>query len=385
MAGFNEEEKKEEKKDKKKKTTRTPRTRKSVVTYEELNESDSTGYTFQFGGLPMTGKTINALALGFINKKNIPILKKEGFKYIVYALENGFIPDIKEIIIVESENAIKKQFSRALERDTLRGEGGIPKVIRVHIPVSSKMIDIMDEKAKLTKESATDIQESQKIYMDAIDDLAGYWDPEYHEWVKGRATENTLVIIDSASRLKLLLDVKAGIVTDLRLAASKDKDGDIDKEVSKKINSEKWIGRNNNWQRCMTQLRGLPGLVVATFMDQEVTEWVLDMNKKKADKGRAKLMNPITRVQAPRTAFNFDMCYTFNRNPLDDTVNVSVDDSQGRYIYRGPNSSKYNTWDLDYDNRYTFLSCIEGMLRIQLYKRLKDTPVDLDEEDKNEE
>jgi len=311
------------------------------IVEEDLHAEEGGGYTLGFAGQGMTGKTISAMTLGKLRMDNIENLRKNGLEYLAKALEDGSIPYINKVVVIESENAMKKQMGRPLERKILYDV--IPITKRIHIPIANREMDIATSGAEITKESIENIQMASEMYADAIEMLANEVD------------NHTLVILDSASRYKLLLDAKATILAAIAGQG-------MTEEAQKKESGRIWGNRNEWWQTSMILLRGIPGWVVATFMEEEVSKWVLDMNEKSVIKGTAKRMDPIKRIEAPRTLFNFDMMYHFELDPFTHVITAGVE--SGRYAKRGEGCEEYNKQIIDVKDEFSFLRLLDRMVKL---------------------
>jgi len=300
----------------------------------------------------MTGKTMSAVELGYISKDNIDELRKAGFVAIPSALETETIPSIEKIIMMETENAFRKQSGRILERSLIGPL--LPKMKIKYVPPITKRLINEARKPVITQETIDNVNIIDHVYNAYIEDICGKADMDSGTIAYGKADRNTLFIFDSASRYKLLLDLKTGI--DMKLSLN----GVTDKDTIREIRQERWANRNNWWMYFMTLLRGARGWATTTFMEAPVSDWVLDM----AEKG-GKEVDPIKRVWIDNiTGFNFDMIYQFTEDPLTKNLNVKVD--KGRYVYRGEGATKFNDFTLETKGpnaKFSFLWAIEGMVK----------------------
>jgi hypothetical protein len=292
------------------------------------------GYTVAFVGQAATGKSDNAICLGHINKANIPALRELGFTFLPDALEQGLFPEIKKIIIIESENAYVKQKDRIKEKKLYGNLQNIIKFIPISIASKDEIV-AAEGGVKITPESIANIQLAAEEYMAAL------------ELVAKEADQNTLVILDSASRFKLLLDTKADINYNLRSEGRGE-------EGVKNAGMQKWANRNNWWLNALTTLRGMPGLVCCTFMEEPVADFVMDMQRKSGKK-----VNPVKREWAPKTEFQFDAIYQFTKESPTSIAKATLD--TGRYVVKGTEGAKYN--EIEINGKYSILWAIEGILR----------------------
>jgi len=311
------------------------------IVFQDCESVAGGGYTLAYCGKSNTGKSDSAITLGHMQKKNAALFRSLGMTFLADALEQDLIPEVKKIILIESENAYIKQKDRIKER-SLYGE--LRPMIK-HYTIDSVSKDeatATDGGTRITAKSIEDIQTSAEKYSAAIDAA------------KKLADANTLVILDSASRYKLLLDIKADMIETLRNEGKGE-------EGIKSNSIKKWQNRNGWWMRSMTVLRGMPGWVVCTFMDEDVADFVQDMQKKSGKK-----VQETKREWAPKTAFNFDIIYNFTRDTPTSEPYASLESS--RYPYAGDPDEKGNLHGEKYNeiclnNKYAILWMIEGMLR----------------------
>jgi hypothetical protein len=313
--------------------------------YDEIKEEGfgdeiSAGFTIGHAGRFASGKTSSALALGFMQKQYLPQLRKAKLDVIADLLENGKIPEIKRIIIIESENSAQKQFSHGSDFERFKELRSIIKFIHID-PVSKEECATADG-TEIKKKSLDEIQGMCDKYMNAIEKYAKIDDP------------NTLLILDSGSRLKLLLDTKAEIIVQKQIKqASTGPNGTylpVSEETEKRIKGAKWINRNQWWNRYMTLIRGIKGWVVVTFMDEEVSQWIQDMQSSKG-----KVAKQETREWSPKTEFNFDLITLFKRNTINQIITAEVESS--RYIKRGESPKP-----IEIKGRYAYLKLINEFL-----------------------
>lgn len=304
----------------------------SIINYEDILDQPAGGYTIGLMGEAMSGKTASAITMGYMNKKYIKELRAAGFEYIPNALENEEIPEVTKIILIESENAFKKQRKRPFEQ-AIYGEL-TPMIKVVCIPIVQQQEIVAGEGVKVDPNSIDSIQLASDMYIAAIDDIAEKND------------SHTLVIFDSASRLKWLLDTKADIVINSKIKTGGE-------EEIKHFTMQKWSNRNRWWQYCMSKLRGLPGWVVATFMEERRSQWIIDMMTEKG-----KFITDTKLEWAPKTEFNFDMIYHFVVN---EDKSIKIDVMSGRYVARGETDTA--KWGIVKLNKFGFLWAIEELLK----------------------
>ena len=209
--------------------------KKKVVTFEEINISSGGGYTFGFCGEANSGKTITALTFGYLNKTFLPLWEKH-FPLTAKALEEGVIPEVQRIEVIDSENALEKQLPRPFEQKFLKPLMGKVPIQRHRIePVAPKVYDDIENGFEIT-------QDSVSLVFDALD--------QYEDALRLSRDNHCLLVLDSASRLYKLLTAKSKIIYQQRV---KDKG----EETVKNEGFAKWQDRNVWWDEDMTLLRGV--------------------------------------------------------------------------------------------------------------------------------
>ena len=310
--------------------------KRRVVEYkrEEITQSPDTGFTLGFCGFPNTGKTMTALTLANLQKELIPLW---GDKYPITAkaLENGDVPEIRSIWVIDSENAAKKQFGR--ERKLLKYVNGTIPLTVVTIPEVAIEYDVDSKgtEVKMDQVSIDEVFDAVWTYNQAIDDFNTETDG------------HGLLIVDSCSRFKKLVDMKTRIVWNLSVAEKGE-------EYVKQAGFNKWGDRNSMWEKTMTKLRGTPGLVVGTFKTKENKEWVMKMLRKKGGQPSA-----TTTVMLDGTAHNFDMMYDFEF--ATDRFDINVSTRVGRYVNR--TVDEQNHFEIDTKYRFSSLQIMEHLLK----------------------
>jgi len=325
---------------KKKKAVAVPpptQKREVEIIMEDLDDMAGGGYTLGFSGLPNTGKTTQAIGLGYLHLDFLP-LYEDKFPLIAKALRDEEIPYVNKIVIIDSENALRKQMKRKFSRDLFKEltDHTPIKVIRI-APVAQDVMDSVADSMPITQESVSKVFFAIELYEAVLRQAFDEYD------------EHTLFILDSASRLYKLINAKAQIVYNRRVQ-------DKGEETVKNEGFNKWGNRNIWWDQDMTLLRGVPGWVVATFQMKEKPDWVIESEKKKGKyKGAFKI------VRSDDTAFNLDMDFVFS---MDNDKLLSVDVEVGRYVERGEEAEELNHVDIDTHDRFSGLQIIENMLKV---------------------
>jgi len=306
-----------------------------VVNYsiEDVTTSNVGGFTLGFCGFPNTGKTMTAILFGSLRKELIPMIEKE-YPRTAKALKDDDIPEVREIWIVDSENGAKKQINR--EKKLLANiYDKIPvKVIRIPEVSVDYEIDVENRTVQYTQQCIDEINDALYMYNKVIDDFVEQTDG------------NALLIIDSASRFKKLVDIRTGITFNLSIQEKGE-------ETVKQMGYSRWGDRNSTWEKTMTKLRGVPGWVICTFKTQINKDWVLKMLRKKG-----KQPDETKTIMMDSTPHNMTMMYDFDFP--EDSFKIRLKTRVGRYVNREVNDA--NEFILNTKDRLSTLQIVEHLL-----------------------
>jgi hypothetical protein len=332
-------------------TKPTLKAKQYTITYEDLDDTNmqSGGYKLGFIGQAGTTKTLTSLCLGHLQKKNIPDMLEMGLVLTPKALEKNIIPEITKIIMGESEGTFRDQRTRPVEQMLLNG---IPKIKYMKIPIVSKKTIIAAETSNITEESIQEIQVASDLFDVFVDDVAGKFNADTATFEGGIADRNTLVVVDSASRYKMMIDIKSDIDISIRLKEQSEP------EKIKQITQSKWINRNMWWMRFMSVLRTIPSWTAVTFMIDTVPDWIIKMKMKKGE-------TPDTEHAeiGSKTEFAFDNIYQMDGNA--NTKSITASEWFYRYAFRGKDAEKLNRIAMNLDGKfakYSALLLVEHML-----------------------
>jgi len=314
--------------------------KQTVIEWKQILEIPAPSEKYIFSGESKCGKSVSALTLGYLNKTYIDRFEEEGFKYIPYALKNGVIPEINEIYFIDSE-AFLNQLGKPVERETI-GDIFTTKVKYIGIPTPSKQ-EVASIAGVLTDpESIEKVQFAVDMYIAAI------------EMAVERATENTLIIVDSGSRLKWLLDSHADVVYTLKV-----KTGELSGNPAT-MPMEKYGPRNAQWLRLTTMLKQSKATVVMTLMMTETSQVVLDMKRNSKFPEKWKHVGPRKREWVEKgTEYNFDSEFAFDE-----------DVEKKKYVQIGAiralPKAEFEKHYLNTESNFSFLWAIEEKLKIEI-------------------
>lgn len=336
----------------KEETAKKPLVRSKTVTvnFRPL-KIEAGGRKYSFFGESKCGKTISALTMGYMSKEYIPELRKEGFKYIPYALENNIFPSIDRIIFVDSEGTLENQLAWPMEN-------------RVAMPLIGKLIDekrfeyvtidaaskheiIEEGKIKVDPESVEKLVTAGDTYVASIDKAIELYNDKH-----------TLLIVDSCTRLKWVLDQLADVIYRVKVATGESKG-----EPSM-MPMEKYGPRNAEWMRLTTLMKHFKGTVVMTFMMTDAQDWVVKMAEESKNE---KMKTKFHGVYGTRKIETIDKGheYTFDEEIMFDK---NEDDKRFCIIknYRGLQEHPFKEVFLSDKTKFSFLRCLEDMLTLEV-------------------
>lgn len=311
----------------------TPHVRTVEYNIEEVTQSDVGGFTLGFCGFPNTGKTMTAIMFGNLRKELVPQFEDQ-YPKTAEALMNGDIPEVREIWIIDSENGAKKQINR--EKKLLQNIRGKIPIKVIHIPEVSVdySIDLENKTVEYTTQCIEEIEDALWLYNKVIDDFAEQTDG------------NALLLIDSCSRFKKLVDIKSGITFNMSIEEKGE-------EAVKQMGYSRWGDRNAMWEKTMTKIRGVPGWVICTFKTQVNKDWVLSMLRKKG-----KQPDETKTIMLDSTPHNMDMMYDFDFP--ENNFSINIETRVGRYVNRNVNDA--NKFEINTKDRFSSLQLIEHLI-----------------------
>lgn len=293
------------------------------------------GWDIALLGPSKSGKSVSAISLGYLNLEFKDLLLNAGYNEIVEALEAGVIPEVKKIVVIDSENALLSQLNYAYERMMFSPLRDRIQILPIEIS-NLRKIASPDGKVQYDEESINRMTESLRTFTAAI------------EWAS-KLDENTLVIIDSMSIYKLLLDAVTGFMTELKL-----KDISDTKERND-YRTQRWQERNSWWLDSLRKMRNFKGWSVGTFMMKENAKWVESAFK----------VPRFVPIWTETTEYNYDMCIQFE---IEAGTNVRIARIRsGRYVDTdNPADNEVHIYGKIEDevDRVQFLSLLNKTLKI---------------------
>jgi len=152
-------------------------------------------------GQPMVGKTILALLMGYYNSEYKQDILDAGYPAVVEVMDADLLPEIRKIMVLETENNLLKSINSGIEKLLLKPfvERRMIQIAPILIPrkevrlSDGKIVSLMREKIEALKE------EFDYAVKSIVED----------------EDEHTLFVIDSMSAYKKLLDDKFGLMYEI--------------------------------------------------------------------------------------------------------------------------------------------------------------------------
>ena len=240
-----------------------PVAKKSPIIWQTTKPGETvdskSGKKISLLGQSTTGKSILMLNHGFYNSDYLDMIRKaEKFPYVVKALQGGYLPEINEILILESENNLSNALNTPNTIENTLFKPFLKKNIITIIPYiitdqgrvirNGKIID-------LSRENIDEIKTELKEKIMELSDMT---------------SENTLYGIDSGTKVKSIFDKGLKKIVDLVQNRANASIEGIDKF------SQLFYGdRNIEWGDMYEHLRGFRGWQISTFKEKETPKWVL--------------------------------------------------------------------------------------------------------------
>lgn len=291
------------------------------------------GLTIGHVGQQTCGKSIAALQYGYLNLDYESHLEKAGYGDIVLALKEKYIPEVKTITRINSEWD-EEQLSRPVENELVGMLMNSPNYTEIKI-------DLPTKDALLTLEGLADDVENFEVidntfndYMNTIEEVAKRKDP------------NELLIIDSMSLFKGLIDLKNDVIWSLECRGKSD-------EQLKGMRGQKWTRRNQWNRKALLMLRACKGWTISTFREVKNSGWTQKQFGSE----------PTTIQWTEDTGFQYDMMYQFDKDLFTYDLNVQALPEYCRYLYVGADAEKYNDFRIKMGSRLGIFPTIQGVVK----------------------
>lgn len=252
-------------------------------------------------GLPMAGKTNLLLQHAFFNSKFIPRIKDAGYHDVIELLKSGIIAEIEKVVIIESENNLRKALNDGVEKALYRPIRDIIDIIPITIPRKAVII----KGGKLVNVNREILEQVKEKYKETIKALV---DDE---------PETTLIGVDSGTKYKKLLDDKIGNFADII-----QKRPNASLEGLDKYTMIAYAHRNTEWEEIMEYVRGFRGWNIDTFKESKTPDFVLKQDPTK---------EPLSTKWVKGTEHFLDIVWRITALP-DGSRKVEIANSMSRYL-----------------------------------------------------
>lgn len=291
------------------------------------------GLTIGHVGEQTCGKSIAALQYGYLNLEFEDHLEKAGYGDIVLALKDKFIPEVKKITRINSEWD-EEQLDRPVENELIGILTDSPNYTEIKIDLPTKDVLLTLEGLADDVENFELIDNTFNAYMDTIEKVALRKDP------------NELLIIDSMSLFKGLIDLKNDVIWSLESRGKSD-------EMLKGMRGQKWTRRNQWNRKALLMLRACKGWTVSTFRELKNSAWT--QKNFGAD--------PTSVQWTEDTGFQYDMMYQFNKDIFTHELHVEALPEYCRYLYTGPRAEDFNKFNISMGSRLGIFPVIQGVIK----------------------
>jgi len=204
-------------------------------------------------GQAMSGKTLTALLFAFFNSEFKGYMTK--YPAVVELLSSGILPEIERVVILESENNLRKALNDGIEKALFKPILDRIEIISIQIP--RKEISIKN--GRVVSEKREQLDEIKMQYVETVKEVVDMKD------------ENMLFIKDSKTKFKKLLDDKLGLIVD-----TVQKRPNASFEGLDKYTQAFYAHRNAEWENLMEYERGFAGWSIDTFKESKTPQWVMD-------------------------------------------------------------------------------------------------------------
>jgi len=316
-----------------KKVKKVSPTKAKPITFSPPRVRGRSGLTIGHVGEQTCGKSIAALQYGYLNLEYETQLESAGYGDIVLALKDKFIPEVKTITRINSEWD-EEQLDRPVE-SALIGLVTDPsryKEVKISLPTKDVLLTL--EGLADDVENFELVDSTFNTYMGTIEEVALRKDP------------NELLIIDSMSLFKGLIDLKNDIIWSLECRGKSD-------EQLKGMRGQKWTRRNQWNRKALLLLRAVKGWSISTFREVKNSTWT--QTQFHAD--------PTSVQWTEDTGFQYDMMYQFKKDPLSYELSVMAMPEYCRYLYRGIDADQHNNFPIELGSRLGIFPAIQGVIK----------------------
>jgi len=219
--------------------------------WKKANFDDKSGLNIGIIGEPKAGRSTLSLLFAYFNSQYKDLIKEGGYDYALQGLNEGILPEIEQIIILEPEAKLEK----ALQKGGVRKALILPfkdKLDIIPFPIERKEIALTEDGYSV-KQNREYFETRKQEFIETLKAIIDHFG------------ENTLFIIDTLSHFKKLLDDKFGLLYDVM---SK-RENPIQEGVDT-FRQSYYASRNTSWDNVMGLKQGFKGWNVDVFKEKPI-------------------------------------------------------------------------------------------------------------------
>jgi len=276
-------------------------------------------------GQPMAGKTLTSLLFGFFNSEFKSYMSK--YPKVIELLNSGVLPEIERIVVLESENNLRKALNDGVEKALFK-----PIIDKIDIiPIVVPRKEMVVKSGKVVSIKREQLEELREQYVETVKEVVDMKD------------ENMLFIKDSKTKFKKLLDDKLGLIIDTVQNRSHSSFEGLDKYTQ-----AFYAHRNAEWENLAEYERGFAGWSIDTFKESVTPGWVLDTNPG---------AEPLSTKWVTGTPHFLDVVYRITARP-NGTRKCEIVEGNSRYL---PTDPKQWAFDIPLASRMGAMPLIERL------------------------
>jgi len=283
------------------------------------------GKNLGFLGATKAGKTMLLCLLGYFREEFRDDILAAGYDRVVKVMDKKILPEIKEIIVLETENNLLKGITDGMEYKLLKPLLDLDAFKIIPVEFERKEVALKNGKVETLRKEEIELVKAEFDFT-----IRNYVD---------NGSEHTLLAVDGMSGYKKILEDKFGMLYEV---LSKRDNAFV--EGLDTYRQSYYASRNSWWENIMQKLRGYKGWNIVTFKETVTPEYYLKPGE-----------DPIKTNWVKGTDFYLDMVYRVSK--LSETVrNVEILD--GRYV---PLQEDDLSFQIPYDNPMGAMPLIDSM------------------------
>lgn len=276
-------------------------------------------------GATKAGKTMLLCLLGYFREEFRDDMLAAGYDRVVKVMDKKILPEIKEIIVLETENNLLKGITSGMEYKLLKPLLDLDVFKIIPVEFERKEVGLKNGKVETLRKEEIELVKAEFDYT-----IRNYVD---------NGDEHTLLAVDGMSGYKKILEDKFGMLYEV---LSKRENAFV--EGLDTYRQSYYASRNSWWENIMQKLRGYKGWNIVTFKETITPEYYLKAGE-----------DPIKTNWVKGTDFYLDMVYRVTK--LSETVrNIEILD--GRYVPSNPDDLAFQ---FPYDDKMGAMPLIDSM------------------------